>query len=103
DCLQYQACVRDVDNRQISINAVNDSLSSERVSAALYDLRRAVTGDVIHRHVYAFGAHSQVHCATDGRDGIRLPGIPVSQVPRYGDLIGSQYRQIDVTAAHHGE
>ncbi|MNC52326.1 hypothetical protein D3C75_1016670 [compost metagenome] len=63
----------------------------------------AFFGQVFGHHKHLTGANRQIHCAADRRDCPRCAGTPVGQIAAFGNLIGAEHADIQVTAAHHGK
>ncbi len=102
DLAQHQPGGRDVDDRQLGDDLVDDPLPGQRQGAALQDLVAAVARGVLHRDDDAPGARHQIHGAAHALH--HLAGDhPVGEVALLVHLERAQHGDVDVPAAHHRE
>ena len=100
--LSTRPAVRDVDDRQLGDDHVDDLEAGEGQRALLQDLVAAVLRRVLHRDDDPFRAGHQVHRAAHPLH--HLAGDhPVRQVALLVHLERAEHGQVDVPASHHRE
>src|SRR5687768_12366954 len=102
DLAENEAARRDVNDRHLRDDHVDDLQARERQRTLHENLRATVPRRVLHGDDDFPGARDEIHRAAHALDHLARDH-PVRPVAFLVDLEGAQHRQIDVSAAHHRE